>query len=132
MEPIEAIHALIRYRRKLERDNDSEFDAEPFDMAIEALEFLSNQVKNKGNRYVSREAILQAIKDAPNIGSLTYQVLFETIVESVPDADVVPWSSLERYADWFCASVSYPEFVREAKDFYVGTWGMRSGNKGEQ
>ena len=34
-----------------------------------------------------------------------------------PCEDVVQWEQLERYADWFCADVSYPEFVREAKAF---------------
>lgn len=33
--------------------------------------------------------------------------------------DIVPWAFLERYADWFCAIVPYPEFVREAKMFYL-------------
>ena len=33
--------------------------------------------------------------------------------------DVVPWSFLERYADWFCAMGSFPEFIFEAKRFYL-------------
>ncbi len=35
-----------------------------------------------------------------------------------PTVDAVPWEFLERYADWFCASVSFPKFIREAKAFY--------------
>lgn len=42
-------------------------------------------------------------------------------LDEVPAADVVPWEWLERYADYFCAGVSMPEFVREAKMFYEGT-----------
>ena len=43
------------------------------------------------------------------------------VERTLPDADVVPWSFLERYADYFCASVSMPEFIREAKAFYADT-----------
>jgi len=39
-------------------------------------------------------------------------------IERLPDGDVVQWEFLERYADWFCADVSMPQFVREAKQFY--------------
>ena len=42
-------------------------------------------------------------------------------IEELPAADVVPWEWLERYADYFCAGVSMPEFVREAKMFYAST-----------
>lgn len=42
-------------------------------------------------------------------------------LDEVPAADVVPWEWLKRYADYFCAGVSMPEFVREAKMFYEGT-----------
>lgn len=41
-----------------------------------------------------------------------------------PTVDAVPWEFLERYADWFCASVSFPEFIREAKAFYRSTAAM--------
>jgi len=48
-------------------------------------------------------------------------------------ADAVPWEFLERYADWFCAQVSYPEFIREAKQFYESTTrAMEGGTIGEQ
>ncbi len=43
--------------------------------------------------------------------------------------DAVPWEQLERYAEWFCAQVSYPEFIREAKAFCESTIaGMKGGN----
>lgn len=43
--------------------------------------------------------------------------------------DAVPWEQLERYAEWFCAQVSYPEFVREAKAFCESTIAaMKGGN----
>ena len=48
-------------------------------------------------------------------------------LEDLPSADVVPWSFLERYADWFCALVPYPEFIREAKQFYMGSVGAMEG-----
>ena len=44
-------------------------------------------------------------------------------IEDLPSAQPEPceyavqWKQLERYADWFCADVPYPEFVREAKAF---------------
>lgn len=44
-------------------------------------------------------------------------------------ADVVPWSFLERYADWFCALVQYPEFIREAKRFYKDSVGAMEGGE---
>ena len=48
-------------------------------------------------------------------------------LEDLPSADVVPWSFLERYADWFCALVQYPEFIREAKRFYMDSVGAMEG-----
>ena len=42
-------------------------------------------------------------------------------VSAAPTIDAVPWEFLERYADYFCAEVSMPEFVREAKQFYADT-----------
>lgn len=44
-----------------------------------------------------------------------------------PTVDAVPWEFLERYADWFCASVSFPEFIREAKEFYKSTVAASDG-----
>lgn len=54
-------------------------------------------------------------------------------IEGVPSAqqerkkDCVPWEFLERYAEWFCAMVSFPEFIREAKAFYDDTYKAESG-----
>ena len=48
-------------------------------------------------------------------------------VSAIQPADVVPWSFLERYADWFCALVPYPEFIREAKRFYLDSIGAMEG-----
>lgn len=48
-------------------------------------------------------------------------------VEKLPPADVVPWPFLERYADWFCALVQYPEFIREAKQFHQDSIGAMKG-----
>ena len=43
---------------------------------------------------------------------------YDPISELKP-VDVVPWSFLEWYADWFCAMGSFPEFIFEAKRFYL-------------
>ena len=49
-----------------------------------------------------------------------------------PSVDVVPWSFLERYAEHFCAVVSMPEFIREAKMFYADTCGARKKDDREK
>lgn len=41
--------------------------------------------------------------------------------------DAIPCEVLERYADWFCAGVPYPEFVREARQFYESTYRAMDG-----
>ena len=43
--------------------------------------------------------------------------------------NIVPWDFIERYADWFCASVPYPEFVREAKQFYLDSINAMKANE---
>ena len=48
------------------------------------------------------------------------EMIFKQL-RDIPAADVVPWEWLERYADYFCAEVSMPEFIREAKMFYEST-----------
>ena len=48
-------------------------------------------------------------------------------IEAISAVDAVPWEFLERYADWFCAAVSAPEFVREAKSFYKSTCAAMNG-----
>ena len=52
------------------------------------------------------------------------------ILNAYPECeDAVPWERLEKYAEWFCAQVSYPEFVREAKVFCESTISaMKGGN----
>lgn len=45
----------------------------------------------------------------------------------LPAADVVPWETLMRYANYFRALVSMPEFVREAKMFYDSTKAAMDG-----
>ena len=54
------------------------------------------------------------------------------MIEEAPAEDVVSWEFLERYADYFCAIVSMPEFIREAKAFYASTKNaMEGGHIGE-
>lgn len=66
--------------------------------------------------YISREAAIKAAKcHYPKANEMIDGIIL------VPAADVVPWEWLKRYADYFCAGVSMPEFVREAKMFYEGT-----------
>lgn len=48
-------------------------------------------------------------------------------LKEIPAADVVPWETLMRYANYFCAAVSMPEFVREAKMFYDSTKASMDG-----
>lgn len=50
-------------------------------------------------------------------------------IKAIPAAEVVPWEFLERYADYFCAVVSMPEFIREAKDFYRSTLAAMEGGR---
>lgn len=60
-----------------------------------------------------------------SVGEILYSVIVELNGEGVcgfenaPTVDAVPWEFLERYAEWFCATVSFPEFIREAKQFYI-------------
>lgn len=60
-----------------------------------------------------------------SVGEILYSVITELNGEGVcgfenaPTVDAVPWEFLERYAEWFCATVSFPEFIREAKQFYL-------------
>lgn len=78
-------------------------------------------------RYIDADAMLDRI---PNLYERRAVARW---TDEAPDADVVPWEFLERYADWFCAQVSYPEFVREAKGFYENTTrAMDGGTIGEQ
>lgn len=84
--------------------------------------------------YISREETLRVMCEAcsarpacENEKCYSYGA-----VDNMPADDVVPWEFLERYADWFCALVSYPEFIREAKAFYKSTQAaMEGGNIGD-
>lgn len=97
--------------------------------------------------YISREAALQALCEAVHADDeyipcrnqimscqwkgTRIQEYAEKIL-AIPAADVVPWEWLERYADWFCANVSYPEFIGEAKRFYEASLkAMEGGHIGE-
>ena len=51
----------------------------------------------------------------------------EESIKVMPTAPVIPYENLRRYADWFCAQVSYPEFVREAIQFYEDSSGAMEG-----
>lgn len=98
-------------------------------------------------KWINADALSKALKDRvdevnktrrkgatlPNIAWFSGMASAASIVDAQPAADVVPWEFLERYADWFCAQVSYPEFVREAKGFYENTTrAMDGGTIGEQ
>lgn len=50
-------------------------------------------------------------------------------LKKIPNVDVVPWEFLERYASFFCAYVSMPEFIREAKMFYASTQRAMEGGE---
>lgn len=76
--------------------------------------------------YIDREAAIKALCERSEpcfteSGEPTFKGDYIGAIASVPAADVVPWEWLERYADYFCAGVSMPEFVREAKMFYEST-----------
>jgi hypothetical protein len=80
------------------------------------------------DKYIKLQDAIDALGEEPEIWCETDEEAamrnqWETdkaAIEAVESEDVVPWSVLERYADWFCAMVSYPEFIREAKMFYKG------------
>ena len=75
--------------------------------------------------YISREAVVKNLLDECKImgyGGLTPRDVTR-VVACTPNVDVVPWEVLARYADHFCALVSYPEFIREAKAFYNEIYG---------
>ena len=74
--------------------------------------------------YIDRHALLDALirfGDELDAGKL------REVISYFPAAEVVPWEKLRRYADYFCAYVSYPEFIREAKMFYDSTKAAMDG-----
>lgn len=80
------------------------------------------------DKYIKLQDAIDALEEEPEIWCETDEEAAtrnqwerdKVAIEAVEPEDVVPWSVLERYADWFCAMVSYPEFIREAKMFYKG------------
>lgn len=80
------------------------------------------------DKYIKLQDAIDALGEEPEIWCETDEEaamrnqweMDKVAIEAVEPEDVVPWSVLERYADWFCAMVSYPEFIREAKMFYKG------------
>lgn len=76
-----------------------------------------------------RDIIADAYKDATDGEAETVCIGINSMLMELQTDDVVPWSFLERYADYFCAVVSMPEFIREAKMFYESTnRAMEGGN----
>ena len=78
--------------------------------------------------YMEREATIKRVTSAMiDCLDMESQIRAFDVVKAIgaaPTADVVPWEWLERYADYFCAGVSIPEFVRKAKMvFYKETQG---------
>lgn len=53
----------------------------------------------------------------------------DDFIMALQPADVVSWVYLERYAEWFCADVSFPEFVREAKAFLGASGVFQEGGE---
>lgn len=72
--------------------------------------------------YIDREALKAVFEEDGHLSAYV-----EEMIDSVPAADVVPWEVLIRYANYFCATVSMPEFVREAKMFYDSTKAAMDG-----
>ena len=71
--------------------------------------------------FISRDYTVENMENYPWDTGHDKNAAIHLVRELVPAADVVPWEWLERYADYFCAGVSMPEFVREAKMFYAST-----------
>lgn len=80
------------------------------------------------DKYIKLRDAIDALGEEPEIWCETDEEaamrnqweMDKTAIEAVEPEDVVPWSVLERYADWFSGMVSYPEFIMEAKMFYKG------------
>ena len=80
------------------------------------------------DKYIKLQDAIDALGGEPEIWCETDEEtamrnqweMDKVAIEAVEPEDVVPWLVLERYAEWFCAMVSYPEFIRETKMFYKG------------
>lgn len=88
--------------------------------------------------YISKDSLIKATEETPFTMSMCLSVeecngmnrarkLLAETYKGLPAADVVPWEFLERYADYFCAVVSMPEFIREAKAFYEDMHSVMDG-----
>ena len=83
--------------------------------------------------YIEREAAKKFIDDCLLREEKLQSVEKETLlavkrwIDAVPPADVVSLAYLERYANLFCAIVTFPEFIREAKAFLKAFGGFQEG-----
>lgn len=82
-------------------------------------------------RIINADEAVETFKSLPRCAngySDTYDIAaIIGILQDVPTVDAVPWEFLERYAEWFCAMVSFPEFIREAKQFYLDSCNAMKG-----
>ena len=86
---------------------------------------------------MTREEAIARIKDHIMIHKLyernavkisdALEMAIKALEQPEPFNEDLLWERLERYADWFCAQVSYPEFVREAKAFCKSTQAAMAG-----
>ena len=85
--------------------------------------------------YIERQAAIYAVHDefdeclVWDASGLETANVVENVLDTLPPGDVVSWAYLERYASWFCADVSFPEFIREAKAFLKASGGFQEGNE---
>ena len=77
--------------------------------------------------YIEKQAAISEILGQPP--EAHYPTWYAEQIKAIPPADVVSWAYLERYAEWFCADVSFPEFIREAKAFLKASGGFQEGNE---
>ena len=102
-------------------------DLVPIFRMMQWFEHVSATDKNVGTTdTINRQQAIDAVTDELDRIDHVPQWVFDRLEERLkqltpaqpaPCEDAVQWEQLERYADWFCADVSYPEFVREAKAF---------------
>lgn len=78
-------------------------------------------------RLIDADALKRYIPTRMDMQDLYLPVHFKTLIDEQPTVDAVPWEFLERYADWFCASASFPKFIREAKAFYKSSVAAMDG-----
>jgi len=71
-------------------------------------------------RLIDADSLLAKLHNT-TFGEDARPTVYRAITEE-ETVDAVPWNFLERYADFFCAGVSFPQFVKEAKLFYEGIY----------